>query len=474
MAEARKENRISSRESAANGFAGGYGREGLDRRLGPIPGARRKLALLPGVRSIDAVNPCSFDTGRRIVLSSRRMPVPEFKPDIDKVLRAAVAHTATHSPYYREQTWAKSARRGALISLKNIPITTKAVVRERTDQFFIADVPPSEGRVDVRFTSGSTGHPMEVRHTARFYEINKLEDARLARGWGFEDHPHAARIRNPDAAHSQGASEKEQQKSRVLHTLYSADAREAFAFVAKTGASLLTAHPQTALGILQHGADIGIRLPLKLVSTISEIIPEQLRALVETLPGCRLIDKYGTMETGIIATQCIDCGAYHPADRQSVIEILEDNDRPAKPGKMGRVIVTPLFNVAMPLIRYDTGDYVIVSKAPPCPRSSASIEQIAGRDRNLFKMAGGRIIVPRLDPKLMLALVRQFKMIQRTMTDIELLYVPKSHDSDLSQERAQELVDLCLAPGFRVSCVKVAELPRAANGKYIMHECLIS
>lgn len=397
-----------------------------------------------------------------------------FKPDVAQALSDMLAHAATHSPYYREQVWARSLRGGARVALKNIPVTSKSAVREQTERFYSDDVQPSEGQVTDKATSGSTGEPMIVRFTQRFYEINKLEDARLANGWGFDRHLRAVRIKNPNSDHAPGTLEEPPQRRRRLFYFYTTDTREAFEFIRDNGASLLYAFPQMALAILQHGADAGAQLPLQLISTISEIVPEQLRVSAAAIPGCRLVDKYGCIETGIIATQCASCGAYHPAERQMMMEVLDDSDRPVRPGKMGRVVVTPLFNRAMPLVRYETGDYAVVAKSHICPHSSLSLARISGREKNLFTAPDGRKFVPVLDPHPILELgLRHFKLIQRTLTDIEFLYVPKDPMAELPQERAQALVDRFVAPGFKVCCLKVPELPRAANGKFLMHESLV-
>jgi phenylacetate-CoA ligase len=74
--------------------------------------------------------------------------------------------------------------------------------------------------------------------------------------------------------------------------------------------------------------------------------------------GVPCVSRYSNLENGIIAQQelnrsgrfLINTASYH-------IEILKmDSDDPAAEGEMGRIIVTDLFNYAMPMIRYDTGD----------------------------------------------------------------------------------------------------------------------
>jgi phenylacetate-CoA ligase len=397
-----------------------------------------------------------------------------FNPNVEEALLEMLAHAAAHSPFYRDKAWAKSLRGGARMALKNIPVTKKDVVREQSDRFFADGVEPSEGKVASKATSGSTGEPMVTKMTQRFLALNKVENARLTAGWGIEHHPRAVSMKNPNADHPPGAVEEKPEGRRRKWTLYTVDSREGFELIRKTGASLLYSHPSKALAMLQHGEDIGVRLPLKLIVTISEIVPEQLRLLVAALPGCRMVDRYGCIETGLIAAQCAQCGAYHPAERHMVVEILDDANRPVRSGKMGKVVVTPLFNRAMPLIRYETGDYAVVAETHTCPRSSASLAQISGREKNLFTLPDGRKIVPGLGPHLMLDLdVRHFKLIQRTLTDVEFHYLPKDPASEVSRERIQGLVDRFIAPGFSVTCVKVSELPRAASGKFLMHESMI-
>lgn len=396
-----------------------------------------------------------------------------LNPDVRQAVSSLLAYTAAHSPYYRDQAWAKSVRGGASVALKNIPVTKKSLVREHTDRFYVPAVPPSEGKLITWYTSGSSGHPMELRLTSQFFAVNHLERARLLQGWGFERYTSCVAIKNPTTEHPRGTTKSKQGKGQSVHTLYTGDACEALDFIVKTGTHVLESRPSMCAAILQHAADKGVNLPLALITTMSELVPDQFRAMVRSLPGCLLVDRYATNENLMIACECAQCGAYHPADRQLVLEVLDDNDKPAKAGKMGRVIVTSLFNRAMPLIRYEIGDYAIVGETDTCPRASMSLTRIAGRDRNIFKLPGGRKVMPWLDPQAALnAGLHQFKMVQRSLAEIELLYIPRG-TVELPSARAQELVDEYMGPGFNVTSIKVDELPPGPNGKYMMHECLI-
>ena len=400
---------------------------------------------------------------------------PEAKWNRREAVAAMLSHAASHAPFYQTQAWAERLRAGETIAFRDVPITAKALVRDRTAEFFSSFIPPGHGEVKVKPTSGSTGEPMEVRKTLRHYEINAMENRRLKRGWGFADHKRIIEISVPLADHPAGEIE-EQDTPNGGHSwkVYTSESRVVVDLLRRVSPSFVSSSPSMILAALEHFREVCEILPLKLILTVSEVLTDELREMVRQIPGCRLVDVYGTVETGLIAAQCPLCDAYHPADRHLILELITEDGRRPEPGEMGRVIVTPLFNRAMPLIRYETGDYAEPARANACPRSSVAIRRILGRERNLFKMPDGSKIMPKLPHSVVHDLaLRQFKLIQRTLTDIDMLYIPRDDTVQITEDVAQSLIDRYMASGFKVRCLRVDELPKAPSGKYLMHECLI-
>ncbi len=104
-----------------------------------------------------------------------------------------------------------------------------------------------------------------------------------------------------------------------------------------------------------------------------------------------VLSRYSNEEIGIIAHQTtkspedfiINCASYH-------VEILDmENDKPAKPGNLGRIVVTDLFNYCMPMIRYDTGD---MAKLIESDKESLKLKQIEGRKMDLIYDTQGNIV----------------------------------------------------------------------------------
>jgi len=396
-------------------------------------------------------------------------------PKPRQALAAMLSHAARHSPYYREQDWAGRVRASQTIDFRDIPVTAKRIVKQAPENFFSSFVPPEEGKVFDKHTSGSTGEPMPVRKTERHFKVNASELIRLRNGWGFADHRRSVRVLAQERHIPLGTVKEESLPSGQRQwTIVSVDSDAVFDLLQRHSATLVITFPSVMLGVLERSLETSKPLALRLVSTITEVVPEQLHELVRQVPGCRHVDAYGSTEAGIIAAQCPICGAYHPADRHLLLEILAEDGRAARPGEMGRIVVTPLFNAAMPLIRYETGDYAILGKQRDCPRSSLAIERILGRERNLFTLPDGRKISPGLPASVLHELgARRFKLVQTTFGEVELRYIPREEHGEITREAAQAVVDTFMSPGFTVLPVRVTDLPRSASGKYLMHESLV-
>ncbi len=98
---------------------------------------------------------------------------------------------------------------------------------------------------------------------------------------------------------------------------------------------------------------------VKSIIAISEALTDYVKDSMQKYFNIPVISRYSNEEIGILAQQTttmndkkfeINWSSYH-------FEILKmDQDVPAQPGELGRIVVTDFFNYCMPLIRYDTGD----------------------------------------------------------------------------------------------------------------------
>ena len=395
-----------------------------------------------------------------------------MKPGSDReaALARLLAHAAQHSRYYQDQDWASRLRSGKNLDFSELPITRKTAVKSDAPAFYSDYVPPSEGAVFDKFTSGSTGEPIKIKKTKLHFATNAQENARLRHEWGSGPPTGIIQTMTPSKDNPPGKVRRDKSQPNSW-TLYSKEPRPAIDLLCRTRCSHITLYPSQAVSILELSPALDF---LRLISTVGEIVPPELPALLALYPNCSHYDAYGAVESGIIAGKCHQCGNYHIADRHLIVEVLDENNQPAAPGTMGRVVITPLYNLAMPLLRYELGDFAELAADTGCQKSRYGFTRILGREKNLFRLPNGSRIAPMIPASKAMALgVRQFKLLQKTVFEIDFIYVPVSPEVVLTEADIRPLIAENISPLINVKLLQVAAIPKSASGKYLMHESLV-
>ena len=94
------------------------------------------------------------------------------------------------------------------------------------------------------------------------------------------------------------------------------------------------------------------------VITMSESLDTGTKDKLGELFKCPVVARYSNLENGILAQQLPDgSNSFIFNSASYFIEILDlNNDTPLKEGEKGRIVITDLYNYAMPMLRYDTSD----------------------------------------------------------------------------------------------------------------------
>jgi phenylacetate-CoA ligase len=120
------------------------------------------------------------------------------------------------------------------------------------------------------------------------------------------------------------------------------------------------------------------------------------RRTIENQFSCTVTDTYGCGEGIQVAAQCgMNNGGYHIFMPHVVVEVVDGEGNPVKPGEMGHIVLTRLDPGAMPLIRYRVGD--IGRKLPlaacACGRGLEMLAGIDGRDSDVIVTPGGKRLI---------------------------------------------------------------------------------
>lgn len=187
--------------------------------------------------------------------------------------------------------------------------------------------------------------------------------------------------------------------------------------------------PSVILSLIQYCEKVGDTskdFNMLGIITTAEPLTENQRKVMEDFFNCKVVARYAMEELGIIANQCVHTENYHVNDASFVIEVLEkENDNPADIGEEGRIIITDLYSNAMPLIRYDTGDYGVLQETCSCGYDGKVLTTISGRKiQSVLDSNGNKISPFAINVKLKdYRNIYQFQFIQEDFNRYQLLLV---------------------------------------------------
>jgi len=326
---------------------------------------------------------------------------PRAASDIEALeLQRIIAFAKSAVPFYRDSERWKQFRADRPVdreALASLPVIDKTQLREDFEAFNATRLPANERITLETSSSGTTGTPVRVRFSRMAGMAFAPLSQRLHRWARFDPLRTQAVIRQARVLpkNRDGTALQEGEVQRLGGWMYARDWFHTGPQVAITRGNPVDfqlewlrverpAYLVTSPGLLEslvyaaQGKPVDSLLGLR---AIAATLTEPVREQIESATGLAVQQPYGLNEIGAVANRCA-AGRYHANAEHCVLEVVHDNHRPCRPGEFGRVLVTALTNVAMPLIRYDTGDIAeAVAGDCACGRTLPGIGRIHGRYR---------------------------------------------------------------------------------------------
>lgn len=406
-----------------------------------------------------------------------------FPPqEIEKLQMTQLSHLLSHAlhsvPYYRDLNAKINPQPGKPVSLeafRELPLLTRGDLQQARESLRSTTLGERHGPVNKVQTSGSTGSPVTAYGTMvtkLFWNaIGQREQLWHAR----ENHGVKAVIRRVEnlPPGQEGMIKGGRHAGQVHAPLYLMDIHTDIAtqaaWLRKRNPNILMSYPSNIRELARIFRQHRWQLPnLKLVRTLGEMIDDEFRSTCRELWGVPVHDMYSTQETGYLAIQCPVHEHYHVQSEIVILEILDAAGNPCKPGEIGRVVITPLHNFALPLIRYDVGDYAEVGEKCSCGRSLPVLKRIMGRQRNILTTPDGRKYWPSFPASVWsgVAPVQQVRIVQETTGQLSVDYVSKQELSPENQNAFCEAIQAKLPCRFEILLNRVDVIPRSVGGKY--------
>ncbi|WP_179345206.1 phenylacetate--CoA ligase family protein [Winogradskyella ursingii] len=179
-----------------------------------------------------------------------------------------------------------------------------------------------------------------------------------------------------------------------------------------------------------------------------------------------VLSRYSSEEIGIIAHQTLNSPNNFVINHASYhVELLNfNNNEPVKPGQFGRIVVTDLFNYAMPIIRYDTGD---IAQLGFDDRGAMRFEQIEGRKMDVIYDSKGNLVssfVVYTKFYKYYKLLKQYQFIQQSEKEYEVKLNIQGDQFDFEEELIADIKS-DFGNDANVIITYVDEIPALASGK---------
>jgi len=334
------------------------------------------------------------------VLQQRRHWTPERIAQYQQQqLQKIIPYCWRHVPFYRRhwQGFMDDPRAIQTIAdLQQLPLLTKDHVRDHFDALGSTD--PGVKSTPAR-TGGSTGRPIIFRMT---HVDEQLAWAQMYVGWSWAGY----RLGDPflvvgGESVGVGLGDKRSLKDQVMNRWVSSGSNMTLDRAKALALSphfdkirLIYGYPNSIRELCEYLAQLKVRpAALRGVVCTAEVMRPEVRERIQQVLGVKVLDQYGLNDGGLHACEGPEQDGLHLSFHRGILEILDQqNQLISALGQPGRAVATLFSNLAMPLIRYETGDRVHWHSRQPSAAGVGwpRLGPVDGRTGDVLHFPGGR------------------------------------------------------------------------------------
>lgn len=163
--------------------------------------------------------------------------------------------------------------------------------------------------------------------------------------------------------------------------------------VGKTSACVLRVAPSELFSLVHKLKEYDLHPPISFVATTGQMLDAGVRQFAEGYLSCPVFPLYAMRELNTpVGLECKDNpDLYHPPLESVILEILTDSGETALFNELGRITITSLENLLMPLIRYQPGDIGIMHSniSCTCKNQPKILFELIGRNIDFIEFSDG-------------------------------------------------------------------------------------
>ncbi len=417
-----------------------------------------------------------FDRLSGFLAASERATREEMREYQSERLRLVVAHAYETVPYYRELWDREGVRPSDVVSIDDIgklPVLTREALIANRERLLSSKADRRGLRMAT--TSGTTGYPVSVYWDSAVSVMNNacLWRAREWCGVGF-GRPYATlmgRMIVPMRQRRPPFWRFNKTWNQLILSSYHLDDRTVHYYVEQmrdSGVEMLEAYPSAAYMLARYMEMSSARIPLRAVLTSSEPLLPVQRELIKDRFECPVFDAYSQAERVAFASECEAHEGMHVFGEYGVLEVLDGDLAPVSPGETGQIVATGLHNMAMPLVRYATGDTAALKPGTcSCGRTLQLLETLTGKAEDIVVTPSGRMVP---GPLLSFAFkgvpgVVRSQLVQDKPEELRVRLVLGEGFQQRDEARIRAALRERL-PGVTITVEHVDDIPMSSRGKY--------
>lgn len=324
--------------------------------------------FLSGSRIREELDDITLLNNRTVQATERRL----------RLLQDHLKYVTSNVPYYKGLNGRST--------LSEFPVLSKEDMRAKQDRMVADGFDIS--KLHVASTSGSTGTPFRVYQDRGKRQRANAESIYFGQQAGYNVGVRLwyLKLWTARSSHSRIGRIARNIRPVDVSIFREAEARELFRKLRKQkGDSAIVAYSSSlevlARFVRDHDQSLLGQCSVSAIVGQSEPLSQEARTFLWQGFGTYPVGRYGLEEVGLVAQQePVRDASYRMNLASHIVEVLQQHsDQPAATGEVGRVVITDLFNMAQPIVRYDTGDLAIVGSYEAGTNFAETLARLDGR-----------------------------------------------------------------------------------------------
>ena len=401
-------------------------------------------------------------------LRDARLSENELDKELAKRFRKFL-NLAAKAPWWGKQIAGIETDLRKTASIKEIlelfPVLTRTEIQQHGEELRVPYPGAEPNDIGMLLTSGSTGKPVRIFRHIKTHQVQHAATELLDVVWQKRD-------LTKNSAYLKIAPENDVQPTMgepysylgptgkvYRRSLGSNTIPQLLDFLVEENIKNFLLNPMVLKFLIKEQKRSPRKAKFEQIMTWADRLEPELRIEAKELFGAKICDRYSSTEFGFLAMQCSDSEHLHALQFNNYIEILDDEGKRCPIGVPGRVVVTSLQNLAMPLIRYELGD--IAAFGPPCEFGIGLpvFEPRIGRKREALLTEEGGLEIPYFDDT---ELARSLEVVDyqgfRFQDALVLVYESTAEVSQAALEATKEKLLKVFKTVNRVELVRLPSL----------------